>query len=75
MHNLLSDMDLQTRPLKSRFHFLAMTGFVMQFRSGSLATPSSPPRSSPPTPLGGELFERNSHRACKLGRWKKLAAK
>jgi len=26
-------------------------GFLIQFRSGSLATPSSPPRSSPPTPL------------------------
>jgi len=26
-------------------------------------------------PLGGELFERNSHRGCKLWRWKKLAAK
>ena len=26
-------------------------------------------------PLGGELFERNSHRGCKLGRGKKLAAK
>jgi len=25
MHNLLFDMDLQTRPLKYRFHFLAMT--------------------------------------------------
>ena len=25
MHNLLSNMDLQTRPLKSRSHFLAMT--------------------------------------------------
>ena len=28
MHNILSDMDLQTRPLKpaeTRFHFLAMT--------------------------------------------------
>jgi hypothetical protein len=26
-------------------------------------------------PLGGELVERNSHRGCKLGRGKKLAAK
>ena len=26
-------------------------------------------------PLGGELFQRNSHRGCKLGRGKKLAAK
>ena len=26
-------------------------------------------------PLGGELFERNSHRGCKLRRWEKLAAK
>jgi hypothetical protein len=26
-------------------------------------------------PLGGELFERNSHRECKLWHWKKLAAK
>ena len=25
MHNRLSDMDLQTRPLKSCFHFLAIT--------------------------------------------------
>ena len=25
MYNFLSDMDLQTRPLKSRLHFLAMT--------------------------------------------------
>ena len=25
MHNRLSDMDLQIRPLKSRSHFLAMT--------------------------------------------------
>jgi len=25
MHNRLSDMDLQTRPLKPVFHFLAMT--------------------------------------------------
>jgi len=25
MHNILYDMDLQTRLLKSRFHFLAMT--------------------------------------------------
>jgi|SRR6516162_11713716 len=37
MHNLLSDMDLQTRPLKSRCHFLAMTSRTIRvpLRRGS----------------------------------------
>ena len=37
MYNFLSDMDLQTRPLKSRCHFLAMTSRTIRvpLRRGS----------------------------------------